>query len=198
MVALFDEQAWKYNVYPLYDDMISRIGKQQDRLFKGRTEFTYYAPGAVRIAEKASPPIKGRSHTIETTVTLDGSEEGVLVACGGFTGGYTLFVQDGKLKYAYNFLDGVYYELESPPLPKGEVTLGFHFEHAGDFAGKGTLFVDGAAVDTVDMPRTHSATFSLSESFDVGIDHGTQVSSAYQGHFPFTGELDKIIVKLVD
>jgi arylsulfatase len=28
---LFEEQAEKYNVYPLYDDMIARIGKQQDR-----------------------------------------------------------------------------------------------------------------------------------------------------------------------
>ena len=56
---LFEEQAEKYNVYPLYDDMIARIGKQQDRLFKGMTEFTFYAPGATRIAEKASPPDQG-------------------------------------------------------------------------------------------------------------------------------------------
>ena len=26
LVAIFDEEAWKYNVYPLYDDMIKRIG----------------------------------------------------------------------------------------------------------------------------------------------------------------------------
>ena len=56
LVALFDEEAWKYNVYPLYDDMIKRIGAQQDRLFGDQEVFTYFAPGAVRIAEKSSAP----------------------------------------------------------------------------------------------------------------------------------------------
>ncbi|NNK05687.1 MAG: arylsulfatase, partial [Myxococcales bacterium] len=30
---IFDEEAWANNVYPLHDDMIQRIAKQQDRLF---------------------------------------------------------------------------------------------------------------------------------------------------------------------
>ena len=95
MIALFEQQAEKYNVYPLHDDMISRISKQQDRLFAGKKEFVYYAPGATRIAEKASPPIKGRSHTISTVVEYTGKEQGVIVACGGFTGGYALYLKNG-------------------------------------------------------------------------------------------------------
>ena len=50
LVAIFEEEAWKYNVYPLYDDMIKRVGAQQDRLFGDQTEFVYFAPGAVHIA----------------------------------------------------------------------------------------------------------------------------------------------------
>ena len=57
LIEMFDEEAWKYNVYPLYDDMVTRIGKQQDRLFGDQREFVYYAPGAMRIAEKASAPV---------------------------------------------------------------------------------------------------------------------------------------------
>jgi len=78
---MFDEEAWKYNVYPLHDDMVTRIAKQQDRIFGERTEYVYYAPGAVRIAEKASAPVKNKSHNIVTTVDLQGDEEGVIVAC---------------------------------------------------------------------------------------------------------------------
>jgi len=70
MVAIFDEEAWKYNVYPLYDDMIKRLGSQQDRLFGDQKEFVYFAPGAVRIAEKSSAPVKNRAHTIETQLEL--------------------------------------------------------------------------------------------------------------------------------
>jgi arylsulfatase len=178
--------------------MIKRLAKQQDRLFDGKTKFTFYSPGAVRIGEKASPPIKGRSHTITTTIDLKGGEEGVIVCCGGFTGGYSLFIKDGKAHYDYNFLDGVHYIAKSEPLVKGETTLMVKFTHFGKFAGKAELFVNGKKVDEVDMPKTHMATFSLSEPFDVGIDNGTPVSTLYPDHFPFTGELDKVIFELAE
>jgi len=77
---------------------MQRIAKQHERLFKGKLHFTYYCPSAVRIAEKVSPPIKGRSHTITTRLDLEGGEQGVIVACGGFTGGYTLFVLALRLR----------------------------------------------------------------------------------------------------
>ncbi|MCR9118172.1 MAG: arylsulfatase [bacterium] len=51
---LFDQEAEKNNVYPLYDDMIKRMARINDILFGDKKEFVYFAPGAVRIAEKAS------------------------------------------------------------------------------------------------------------------------------------------------
>ena len=196
---LFEEQAEEFNIYPLYDDMIARVGKQQDRLFQGKTEFTFYAPGATRIAEKASPPIKGRSHTIEAVIDITGKERGVIVACGGFTGGYTMFIKNRRVYYDYNFLDGVHYIMKSPPLKKGETKVSFKFTHNGNFAGTGELFINDKKVGEVDMPQTHSATFSLSEPFDVGVDNGTPVSSLYPDHYPYRGgTLDKVTFQLLD
>ncbi len=196
----WDELAWENNVYPLYDDMVMRIAKQQGRLFGDRKEFVYYSPGAVRIAEKASAPVKDRSHSIETNLNLTGKEEGVIVACGGFTGGYTLFIKNNRAYYDYNFYHGVYYTLESPPLPMGEVDLKFVFRKTGFIQGVGELYVNGEKVDEVAMPEMHISTFSLSETFDVGVDYGTPVSNKYSitNHFPYTGELDKVIVKLIE
>ncbi|AFU99858.1 arylsulfatase [Simiduia agarivorans] len=198
MKALFDQEAWKYNVYPLYDDMIMRLSRQQDRQFGDQTEFVFYYPGAVRIAEKASPPIKGRSHIISTQLNYTGVEEGVIVACGGFTGGYATFIKDGKFYYDYNFLDGVHYILESPALAAGEYNFEVKFTHTGQFAGYAELFVNGKMVDKVDMPQTHISTFSLSEPFDVGVDNGTPVSTLYSDAFEYTGELDKVVFRLLD
>ncbi|MGB5894899.1 MAG: hypothetical protein WBG58_12045, partial [Ignavibacteriaceae bacterium] len=185
--------------------MIQRIAKQQGRLFGDRKVFTYYPPGAVRIAEKASPPVKGKSHTIETTLNLTGKEEGVIVACGGFTGGYTLFIKNNKIYYDYNYYHGLYYTLESPSLPKGEVDIKFNFIETGGVTpglpgGKGELYINGKKVDEVDLPDMHVSTFSLSETFDVGIDAGTPVSNKYRvtNHYPYTGELDKVVVTLTD
>lgn len=201
----WEELAWENNVFPLYDDMIQRIAKQQGRLFGDRKVFTYYSPGAVRIAEKASPPVKGKSHTIETRLSLTGKEEGVIVACGGFTGGYTIFIKDNRVHYDYNYYHGLYYSLESSPLPKGKVDIKFKFTETGGKTkgipgGKGELYINGKKVGEVDMPEMHISTFSLSETFDVGIDAGTPVSNKYRvtNHYPFTGELDKVVVTLTE
>lgn len=70
MKKIFEEEAWANQVYPLYDDMLARLNAVNYVLFGDKKEFTYYAPGAVRIAEKASVPVKVRSHKIETTINL--------------------------------------------------------------------------------------------------------------------------------
>ncbi len=196
--AMFDEEAWKYNVYPLYDDMIKRITAQESRLFGDKRVFTYYAPGAYRIAEKASVPVKNRSHSIVTTVDLTGDEEGVIVAVGGMTGGFTMFIKGHRLYYDYNFLDGVFYTLRSRRLPKGPTELKFNFTKTGEYAGVGELFVNGKRVDETNMPNMHISTYSLAETFDIGRDTGTQVSRKYSDPFPFHGELDKVVITLTE
>jgi arylsulfatase len=201
----WEELAWENNVYPLYDDMIMRISKQQDNLFGDRTEFVYWYPGAQRIAEKASAPVKGRSHKIDVTLDLTGKEEGVIVACGGFTGGYTLFIKGNRAHYDYNYYNGLYYTLKSPKLGKGKVHIMFDFLEKGSPkrgipGGIGKLYVNGKKVDEVKMPEMHISTFSLSETFDVGIDAGTPVSNKYRikNHYPFTGQLDKVTFTLTE
>jgi arylsulfatase len=198
MIAIFDEEAWKYNVYPLYDDMIKRIGAQQDRLFGDQKEFIYYSPGAVHIAEKSSAPVKNRAHTIETRIDLTGEEEGVIVAVGGMTGGFTMFIKDHRLYYDYNFLDGVHYVLNSSPLPRGVTDLKFNFIRTQEFGGIGELYVNDEKVDEIEMPQMHISTYSLAETFDVGRDTGTQVSDLYTGVFKFDGGLDRVIITVSD
>jgi len=195
---IFEEEAWKYNVYPLYDDMIKRLAAQQDRLFGDKKQFVYYAPGAYRIAEKASAPVKNRSHTITTSIDLKGYEEGVICCVGGMTGGFTMFIKNGRLYYDYNYLDGVYYTLASSLLPQGKTEMKFKFTKTKEFGGTGELYVNGKKVDTVEMPTMHISTYSLAETFDIGRDTGTQVSKLYEGPFPFKGAIDKVVITLTD
>jgi len=205
--AIFEEEAWANQVYPLYDDMLARLNAVNYVLFGDKKEFTYYAPGAVRIAEKASAPVKGRSHTIETTIDLKGDEEGVIVSCGGMTGGYTMYINGGKLHFDYNFLDGVHYHLISPKLPTGSTELKFNFildrskidGTLKPWSGTGELYVNGEKVDEEYFEMMHISTYSLAETFDIGMDSGTQVDKDYEGSpFPFTGTLDKVVVTLTD
>ncbi len=195
----WDEQAWKNNVYPLYDDVNTRIAKQFSRTFGDRTNYVYYTPGAVRIPEAVSAPTKNKSHTIETTLNLKGNEEGVIVACGGVNGGYTLFIRDQKLHYEYNYFNSQRTSIVSSKLPKGKVDIKFNFVKTGMFKGVGELHVNGKKVAEAPIEKTVPGTFSLSESFDVGVDYGTPVSNNYKvkSHFPFTGQIDKVVINLI-
>jgi arylsulfatase len=204
---LFDKEAWENNVYPLYDDMLARLNAVNYVLFGDKKEFVYYAPGAYRIAEKASAPVKGRSHKIETTIDLKGDEEGVIVACGGMTGGYSMYIKGGKLHFDYNFLDGIHYHLTSSRLPTGKTDLMFNFildtsvidGTLKPWAGTGEIYVNGEKVDEEYFESMHISTYSLAQTFDLGMDSGTQVDKDYEGNpFEFTGELDKVVITLTD
>jgi arylsulfatase len=121
-----------------------------------------------------------------------------VAAVGGMTSGFSLFIQDGKLHFDYNFLDGVHYNLVSPPLPKGKTELKFVFIKTKEFGGTGELYVNDNKVDEIDMPHMHIATYSLAETFDIGRDTGTQVSKHYTDPFPFKGDLDRVLIRLTD
>jgi hypothetical protein len=129
------------------------------------------------------------------------------VACGGMTGGYSMYIKGGKLHFDYNFLDGVHYHLTSPKLPKGKTDLKFNFildrskidGTLKPWSGDGELYVNGKKVDEEYFEMMHISTYSLAETFDVGMDTGTQVDKGYEGSpFNFTGELDRVIVTLTD
>ena len=76
--------------------------------------------------------------------------------------------------------------------------LKFNFTKSGEFAGTGELYINGKKVDEAEMPHMHISTYSLAETFDVGLDTGTQVSTTYTDPFPFTGALDRVIITLRD
>jgi hypothetical protein len=90
-------------------------------------------------------------------------------------------------------------------LPKGTVHIKFNFIEDGGTTpgipgGRGELYINGKKVADVAMPEMHISTFSLSETFDIGIDAGTPVTDKYKvkNHYPFTGDIDKVIVRLTD
>ena len=191
----------------MYDDMLARLNAINYVLFGDKKDYVYYAPGANRIAEKSSAPVKGRSHKIETTIDLKGDEEGVIVACGGMTGGYSMYIKGGKLHFDYNFLDGVHHHLVSGKLPTGVTKLKFNFTldrsvidgTLKPWAGDGELYVNDEKVDEKYFDAMHISTYSLAETFDVGMDTGTQVDPDYEGStFPFTGLIDKVVITLTD
>jgi len=196
---VFDQEAWKYNVYPLYDDVVARVANVTKIFLGDKTSFTYYAPGAEFISESASPPLKNRSHTITAYMTSDGKTDGVVTACGGFLGGYTLYVKNNILSYTYNYLDEQYYTIKAgKPLTAGQHVVKMVYEKQEDKTARVTLYIDDLQVGQGVVAKEEPGKFSPgSEPFDVGSDNGGAVNrKEYTAPFRFSDKLDKVVFEL--
>ena len=71
--------------------------------------------------------------------------EGVLTCAGGISGGWALYVKDGKPAHHYNFADFEFYNVDAKePLPSGEVTV--RLEYVSKGTPKGSTISAGAVV----------------------------------------------------
>jgi len=198
---VFDEEAKKYNVYPLDDRIVERQQPgMRPSLIEGRTDFTYY-PGTVRLPEAVAAPIKNRSFTM--TAFIDVPQEGadgVLAAEGGVSAGYTFYVKNGKPVYEYNWFTQAYYKIvSSEVLTPGPNVVRVKFEYDGGGFGKGgmvSLFVNDKQVAKGRVDKTVPGVFSADETFDVGLDAASAVSADYEAPFRYTGTIKKVEIHL--
>ena len=126
----------------------------------------------------------------------------MIVTDGGRFGGYGLYLLKGKPVFTYNFFDLERTRWEGPEaLAPGKHTLVFDFKYDGPGFGKGgtgVLTVDGKEVASKKIPHTIPFLLTMDETFDVGVDTRTPVDDKdYQVPFRFTGNVDKLTIKLV-
>ena len=182
---LFDLEAAKYNVFPLDDRKAERANPDiagRPSVVHGNTQLFF--PGMRRVQENAVINTKNKSHAITAEVTVpESGVQGVIAAQGGNMGGWSLYAQDGKLKYHYNFVGLLHFEVTATSaLPAGAHQTRVEFTYDGGGIGKGaavSLYVDGEKVGEGRVDRTHSLFFSMDETMEVGCDVGEPVSTDY-------------------
>jgi len=202
LLELFDQEARTFNVYPLNGETTSRsLPFHRPSLLAGRKTFTYY-PENVHMPELAIVNMKNRSFDLVAHLEIPaGGAEGVVICQGGNMAGWSLYVEDNKPVYHYNWVGHERYTVASPkPLPTGPVALKVSFdydEHTG--LGKGgtaTLFIDDEQVAQGRIEKTVPFVFSMSgETMDVGIDTGAP-AGPYPPEFPFTGNIVKVDIEV--
>jgi arylsulfatase len=195
MKKLFDEEAAKNHVYPLDDRGTGRIVSPKPTPYDPkRTDFVFYS-GATRLAETASPNTKNKSHSITADIVMpEKGGEGIIVASGGGSAGYALYVQNGKLVYHYKFFDDRFVITSSEDVPAGKSTVKFDFVYDGGGVGKGgtgTLFINGKKVAEGRISGTVAGRFGI-DTFGIGMDTGAPVSNTYKTPFIFTGKIESV------
>jgi arylsulfatase len=199
---IFDEEAEKNHVYPLDDRGAARLSVPKPSpggADPKRTTFTYY-PGAFRLPETASPNTKNRSHRITAVINMpEKGGDGVILAAGGSSAGYALYVQNGRFVYHYNWFDRERTNLVSNiPLPAGKSTVTVEFAYDGGGLGKGgeaVIGINGKEAGRARIKNTVAGRFGI-DTFGVGSDTGSPVANTYRPPFPFTGTIEKVDIQL--
>jgi arylsulfatase A-like enzyme len=182
---LFELEAAKYNVFPLDDRKAERANPDlagRPAVVHGNTQLLF--PGMRRLSENTVINTKNKSHSVtaEIDVPISGAK-GVIVAQGGNMGGWSLYVHQGRLKYHYNFLGLLHFDVTADsPLPVGTHQVRMEFAYDGGGLGKGAaiaLYVDGKNVGEGRVGRTHALLFSMDETMEIGCDVGEPVSPDY-------------------
>lgn len=196
LIDLWWAEAGRYDVLPLDDRVVERrLAPPVPGSLRDRGTFTLY-PGIPHIGPESAPDTRNVSHTIRAEVEPAGSDvEGVLLAFGGYSGGYTLYVKDGRLSYEYNHV-GTHVRVSSEsPLGPGWTSAEMRFTRSGGTGGAVELVVDDQPVGTGRVPHTMPFLLSL-EGMDVGCDRLTPVSDDYRSPFPYNGGLRRVTVAL--
>ena len=150
------------------------------------------------------PRIYGHSYAItaELQIPAEGAQ-GVIVANADEMGGFSLFVQDGKLRHTYSMMGVETYRQESTePLPAGDVTVRMQFDADAPKPGTGgtvTLWANDRKIGEGRIDKTVPVRFSGYSGMDIGRDNGLPVDRKAYGDkspFPFTGSVKKVVFDL--
>jgi arylsulfatase A-like enzyme len=197
-------EAARYNVLPLDWRAVERLnGELQGRpSLGGKSKTRTYYPGQIALPNEASPPVINKSWTITADIEASEKAEGMIVTQGGMTGGYGLYLREGKPTFVYNYLDIERFNITAEEnLPMGKVRLIVDFAYDGKEGehGKGgtiTISANGKKLAEGKLPKTVPIQFSLGEGLDVGRDVGSPVDFTYRLPFEFNGKLEKVTYEL--
>ncbi|MGP8052047.1 MAG: arylsulfatase [Desulfobaccales bacterium] len=203
MIAMWYVEAGKYQVMPIDSRGTLRFVDERPKIAVDRTSYVFY-PHTQGVPVNATANILNRPHSITADVEIPGDgAEGVLLSQGGSDGGYSLYVQGGKLRYVYNYVGRNLYYVESvEAVPPGRHQLRFEFEVTGkpDIAngkgapGNGQLYFDSRLVGEGKIELTNPLAIGLLSCIVCGADQGSPVTHEYKPPFPFTGTIHRVTV----
>jgi arylsulfatase len=200
---LFLIEAAKYSVLPLDDRRVERFNPDlagRPQLIRGQTQILFGGMG--RLTENSVVNIKNKSYAVTAEVVVPASgAEGVIIAQGGSTNGWSLYAHKGRVKYGYNFFGVTLTLVEgTQPIPSGTHQVRMEFKYDGGGLAKGgriSLYIDGTKTGEGRVEMTVPMVFSADETCDIGMESGSPVSTDYgPTDNAFSGEINWVQIDL--
>lgn len=190
LAEAWERAAWENTVFPLGAGMDLVRRPDEDRF----AEEVVLLPGTPHLERHRSQAlINFREFRALADVHLREGDEGVLVAHGDQGGGYSLYVEGGRVRAAYNCY-GELHELDAGPVPLGDHVIGIGSTPKEGYRCDFRVTIDGEEVARLDdlWLLVGMAPFS---GIDVGANRGGPVHwGVYERHgsFRFSGELRSV------
>jgi arylsulfatase len=191
MIDRWWTEAGKYDLLPL-DERMGQLFTTSRRRFTptARTRYVFYPPVS-HMTSDTSPVIGSRSWMLTVDVDRPNKNtEGVLVARGTNTSGLSCYVKDSRLVFDYNLYSTHYRVASDTEIPVGRSTLGVRFERI-DQEAIATVLINGRVSGSVEVPKVLRVISST--GMDIGRDGLSPVTDDYEGQFPFTGKIYKVV-----
>ncbi|WP_433437146.1 sulfatase-like hydrolase/transferase [Nonomuraea sp. CA-141351] len=190
---LWDREAERNHVLPLFDNLVDRIGTLIGPVWPAGDDRTY-RPGASPIFDESLPVLFGGFRFTAEVEAAD-APDGVLFALGDWHGGFALYVTGGHLAFTFSRAGELLEVTADRPVPPGSQALGvahtagpdgfaFHLLH-GD-AVVGTLAFDGL----LPVALQHGGA-----GLRLGHNTGLPVSGRYRTPAPWNGRLLSVRVQ---
>ena len=206
MIAMWWEEAEKHNVLPLDDRFGPRFAENAARFHGARHRFVFHA-GMGHVPTDVAPDVRSRSYTIEAHVEVDeAGADGVLIAHGDATSGYSLYVRDGHLMHDLNIGGSHQIVRSDRKVPSGARRLGVQVKRlvrqeppakgARTGVSEYTLLIDGEPAGSLQTQLGFHTLISWS-GLDIGRDRGSPVSH-YEAPFEYQGRLLRVTVTMHD
>jgi arylsulfatase len=191
LVETWWREARAHKVLPLDDRFAPRFAENAARFHGPRTRFVFHA-GMGHLPTDCAPDVRSRSYSIEADalIALEGAE-GVLIAHGDATSGYSLYLKEGRLHHTLNIGGALATVSSNEVVAPGHRRLGAHVRQ-GPEGRCFTLAIDGRRVGSL-VTRLGFLTLVSWSGLDVGRDRGSPVGP-YTAPFTFTGTLRKVSV----
>jgi arylsulfatase len=194
MKNLFLVESAKNQNLPIGGGLWTPVLHPEDAPSTPYTEWTFSGP-ITGMPEFTAPKLGKFDNNVSIEVEVPPNANGVLYALGGFSGGLSLYVKDGQLRYEYKLfeIDRTHITAKDK-LPTGRVKVEVESRLAAPRPGAPldvTLRVNGQVVAQGRVPITAALTFTANDCLDIGSDLGSPVSLDYfdQAPFAFNGKI---------
>lgn len=200
MIALFDAEAERNNVYPLDHRFAVARGGQRGGAsnFVVRKVWDFWGKD-VSIPANSDPIMFARSFTLEAEVELQSNgASGVVAALGSQFGGWSFYLDQGKPRFTFARSTDpkeIWSAASNVALPQGRSKLTLRFVSLGRGKGADVIISNGATeLARVSLPVNYLMPAGGGETFDIGRDIGVSVTAYRSDQGMIEGDVSHVRV----